>query len=208
MSGVWLTDLVRILRSAGVPAQGLTHKEGIYRGKSWKQVGWQGQGLSEFRGVMWHHDSSPIGDSPGALYWCMYQAFGYPPAANAWVDRAGKWWVYAAGRSNHAGLGFSPLSGQDAGNAVFMGVETDHTENEEWPQAQIDSLRLGTAAILRAYKLDPKIALIGHKEYAPTRKTDPSGLEMGEERRRVAKLTTTPRTGWRGLLDKWFARMN
>jgi hypothetical protein len=204
---VWLTDVVKILKRAGVPVKSYTYESGIYKGKSWKQVGWQGQGYSAFKGIMWHHDSSPEGDSPGALYWCMYQAFGYPPAAAAWVDRQGTWHCYAAGRTNHAGLGYSTLSGQDNGNSVFYGIETDHTEGERWPEAQISSLRKGTAAILKAYGLDPKEALIGHKEYAPSRKTDPDGLDMQEERRRVAKLVDTIPSGWSSLLKKWFGIM-
>jgi hypothetical protein len=204
MSNVWLTDVVKILRRAGVEAEGLTHKRGRYAGQSWKQVGWNGLGYDAFKGIMWHHDASPEGDSPGALDWCMYDAFGFPPAAAAWVDRRGKWWVYAAGRTNHAGIGTSALSGPDNGNAVFFGIETDHNTGEAWPEAQVSSLRRGTAAILRAYKLDPRVALIGHKEYAPGRKNDPDGLDMPAERRRVAKLVSTPQTGWRALLTKWF----
>ena len=205
MSGVWLTDIVKILKRAGVPVQGMTYKYGRYQGKSWKQVGCNGQGYDAFKGVMWHHDASPAGDSPGALDWCMYDGFGFAPAAAAWVDRYGKWWVYAAGRTNHAGVGYSPLSGPDNGNAVYFGIETDHDTGEEWTQAQITSLRKGTAAIMKAYGLDPNVALEFHKTYAPGRKNDPDGLELKDERRRVAKLVATPETGWKALLYKWFS---
>lgn len=203
MSGVWLTDLVKILKEAGVDAQGMKYERGPYAGRSWKYVGFGGQGYSAFKGVMWHHDASPQGDSPGALDWCMYMDIA--PAAAIWVDRYGKWWVYAAGKTNHAGLGYSPLSGQDNGNAVYLGIETDHTTGEKWPEAQISSLRKGTAAIMKAYGLDPNVALEFHKTYAPGRKDDPDGLDLKAERRRVAKLVATPSTGWKALLDKWFS---
>lgn len=204
MSGVWLTDLVKILKRAGVDAQGMTYQRGPYQGMSWKQVGFGGQGYAAFKGVMWHHDASPPGDSPGALDWCMYMEIA--PAAAIWVDRKGKWWCYAAGRTNHAGLGYSPLSGQDNGNSCYLGIETDHTTGEAWPDAQITSLRKGTAAIMKAYGLDPAVALEFHKTYAPTRKDDPDGLELKDERRRVAKLVAAEPSGWLSLLSKWIRK--
>lgn len=204
MSGVWLTDLVKILKNAGIDAEGMTYKRGPYVGRKWKYVGFGGQGYEAFKGIMWHHDASPQGDSPGALDWCMYMDIA--PAAAIWVDRRGKWWVYAAGRTNHAGVGYSPLSGQDNGNAVYLGIETDHTTGEAWPEAQITSLRKGTAAIMQAYGLDPNVALEFHKTYSPGRKDDPDGLDLKAERRRVAKLVATKPTGWKALLDKWLRR--
>lgn len=186
MSGVWLTDLVDVLSKAGVPAIGMKYTRGPYSGKSWKQVGFNGQGYRELRGVMLHHDASPPGDSPSALDWCMYMDIA--PAAAIWVDRSGKFWCYAAGMSNHAGLGSHPLAPDNTGNFYFLGIETDHTEGEEWPLLQLENLRKGVAAILAAYELDPFKALTFHRTYAPTRKTDPAGLDLATEQKAVAKL--------------------
>lgn len=202
MAGVWLTDLADILRGAGIPVREMRYESGPYAHRPWSAVGYQGRGYTEFKGIMWHHDSSPVGDSggsqvnsdgqgvspTGALWWCMYGAFGYPPAAAIWVDRKGTWFVYASGMTNHAGQGYSPLSGQDRGNEFFLGIETDHTDNEVWPDDQINSLRLGTAAIMAAYGLDPMQALEFHKSYAPGRKNDPAGLDLGQERKLVSRL--------------------
>lgn len=213
------TDAVRILRRAGLTVVPMRYESGPHAGKTWKSVGC-GQPYAEIRGVMWHHDASPAGDSggckidakgygvqpTGALWWMMYDGFGYAPAAAAWVDRRGVWYCYAALRTNHAGLGYSPISGRDNGNAFFYGVETDHSDNEPWPQAQLDSLRLGTAALMKAWGLDPRAALIGHLEYAPGRKNDPEGVKMDDERRRVAKLVAAQPSGVRALLDKWLRR--
>lgn len=201
-TGVWLKDLVKVLRQNGVDAEGLTYKYGRYAGKSWKQVGWNGLGLTELRGIMWHHDSSPEGDSPGALDWCMYSELA--PCASIWIDRKGKWWIYAAGLANHAGVGSSPLAPNSTGNQYYLGIETDHTEGERWPKEQIDSLRKGTAALMAHYGLDPKVALEFHRTYAPGRKTDPAGLDLKTERRRVARLMQAPKSGFQGLLDRWF----
>lgn len=213
-------NALRVLRRAGLTVVPMRYESGRYAGRTWETVGWNDMPYTELRGVMWHHDASPMGDSggckidakgygvqpTGALYWMMYDGFGAAPAAAAWVDRRGVWYVYASLRTNHAGLGFSPISGRDNGNAYFFGIETDHTDGEPWPKAQLDSLRLGTAALMKSWKINPRLALIGHKEYAPGRKFDPDGLDMADERRRVAKLVATTPTGWKALLDKWLRR--
>lgn len=201
-TGVWLKDLVKVLRQAGVPVEGLTYKYGRYAGKTWKQVGWNGLGYSELRGIMWHHDASPAGDSPGALNWCMYSDLA--PCAAIWIDRSGKWFVYAAGLTNHAGVGSSALAPNSTGNQFYLGIETDHNTGEKWTKEQVSSLRKGTAALMKHYGLDPKVALEFHKTYAPGRKNDPDGLELKTERRRVARLMVSDQTGIKGLLERWF----
>jgi hypothetical protein len=74
------------------------------------------------------------------------------------------------------------------GNDDSAGIETDHTTGEDWPPALLDSLRRGTAAIMRHYGWSADDALWGHKETAPGRKPDPDGLDMAHERRTVAAL--------------------
>jgi hypothetical protein len=200
VSGVWLTNLADILRAAGVPVVEMKYTRGPYNGRTWQRVGFNGRGMTEFRGIMWHHDASPAGPSgtatigpdgygvnpTGALGWCMYM--NVAPAAAAWVDMRGVWFLYASGLTNHAGLGASALAPNNTGNQFYYGIETDHTTNEPWPKAQLDSLRVGTAAIMRAYKLDPMRALEFHKTYAPGRKNDPDGLDLRSERELVTAL--------------------
>jgi len=196
---VWLTNLADVLRGAGVDVVEMRYERGPYAGKTWKQVGFNSRGLTELRGVMWHHDASPVGDSgsakvvngygvspTGALGWCMYMDIA--PAAAAWIDMRGVWHLYAAGLSNHAGLGSSVLAPANTGNQFYYGIETDHTTGEAWPAAQLDSLRRGTAAIMTAYDLDPAKALEFHKTYAPGRKNDPDGLELANERAVVGRM--------------------
>jgi len=198
---VWLTDLVKVLRQGGIDAQGLTYKYGRYAGKSWKQVGWNGLGYKELRGIMLHHDASPTGPSPGALSWCMYSELA--PCAAIWVDMDGKWFVYAAGQTNHAGVGSSPLAPNSTGNMYYLGIECDHTLNEPWPKAQLDSIRKGIAVLMKHYDLDPKVALEFHKTYAPGRKNDPDRLDLAKERRRIARLMRGRRSAWQVMLDRW-----
>lgn len=177
---VWLTDLADVLRAAGVPVIEETYTTGRYKGMSWKQVGFGGQGLREFRHILWHHDASPRGDSPGALDWMKYYASdgstNLTPAAACWVcsgcngaHAAGTWHVYAAGLSNHAGAGCGGWGVGVSMNSYSLGVETDHTTGESWDspkkQQQLAGLRAGTAAILSAYSLDPTPALLFHKTW-------------------------------------------
>lgn len=204
MSGVWLKDLVKVLRKAGVEVEGMTYTRGRYAGKSWKQVGWSGMGYRQLRGIMWHHDASPAGDSPGALDWCMYSELA--PCAAIWIDRRGKWFVYAAGQTNHAGVGSSALAPNSTGNQYYLGIETDMgAPGEAWPKPLLDSLRKGTAVLMEHYGLDPKVALEFHKSYAPGRKNDPAHLDLKKERRRVARLMKSDQKGIKALLDRWFS---
>lgn len=217
MSGVWLTDLADILRKAKVSVIEEGYNRGPYVGKSWKQVGYMGRGLRDFQYVMWHHDASPANqDSPGALEWVKYMSFA--PAAAAWVCSgcngrhvSGTWHVYAAGLSSHAGTGgpWYPNNGapnvpKDGMNAVAYGIETDHTYGESWAgakkQAQLNGLRKGTAAIMKAYGLDPRTRLVRHLDWTNGeidgnrrfvtygRKNDIDGLDLSYERRLVANI--------------------
>lgn len=213
---VWLTDLADILNAAGVPVIEETYKYGEHAGQSWKQVGYNGAGLSSFDYILWHHDASPAGPSPGVLHWVMYDGFGAAPAAACWVclgcngKHAPSWHVYAAGLSNHAGTGgpWAPTNGapyvpQNAMNMHSLGIEVDHNYGEGWGSdlklAQLDTLRLGTAAILKAYSM-PAERVIRHLDWTNGiidgngrfstygRKNDIDGLDWHYERRLLAEL--------------------
>ena len=214
---VWLKDLNKILRKAGVAVIGETYDRGPYSGKTWKTVGFRGQGYQAFKHILWHHDASPQGDSPGALDWCKYMEIA--PAGGVWVcsgcngkHASGTWHILAAGLSNHAGTGGNdPRKGGntwgvpvDGMNAVALGIETDHTYNESWSgakkQAQLNSLRRGTAALMLAYGINPKPGLLRHLDWTNGlidgngrfatygRKNDLDGLDLADERRRVKRI--------------------
>jgi len=190
MSGFYFTEAADLLRAAGLM---------VREHPGWKTRTATGYGYTDMRGVMWHHDASPPGDSPGALQWMLTQG----PAANCWIDRYGVWHVYCGGVSFHAGLG-GPGWGvpKDRGNQFFWGIETDHTTGEAWPQAQLASLRKGTAALLAGLSLDPHRngGLVFHYSWTNGtvdglprfvtygRKNDPDGLSLETERAVVAAL--------------------
>lgn len=209
---MWLTELADVLRAANVPVSEETYQRGPWAGRSWKQVGANGRGLTDFRFVMWHHDASPAGPegSPGALQWCMYGPTA--PAASIWVchgcggkHASGTWHVYVAGLAWHAGAG-GPGWGvaKDAMNSYALGIETDHTFGESWApdykQKQLESLRRGTAAIMLAYGLNPSPGLLFHKSWTNGeidgvprlatygRKNDIDGLSITSERENLRGL--------------------
>lgn len=171
----WLPD---VLRDAGLTV--IEHD------------GWRTRGLSTARpftprAVVWHHDASAPGDSPGVPG---YMIRNYDRAgAQLWVDRYGRWHIIASGRAAHAG---KVLPGHP-GNETSLGVETDHTTGEAWPDALLVSLRRGTAAILKHLGVPATRGLHFHKSICdpPGRKVDPDGLTLSTERLRVAAVKFT-----------------
>lgn len=156
--------------------------------------GWRGRRASGSfapRGVIWHHDASAVGPSPSLPRLIAELGNGStpPPLSQVWVDTAGRWHLTASGRANHAGIGsgWGRIRASN-GNTDAIGIETDHTVGERWPAAQLQSLRRGTAVLLRHLGARPSDSLAGHKEYARGRKIDPDGLDMAAERRAVAAI--------------------
>jgi hypothetical protein len=181
MSDNRLLWLPGVLRAAGLTVQEIV---------GWQGRGHPGDGPFEPRAVMFHHDASRPGDSPGALAW-LVSGFQSSSDANydaqCWVDRYGTWHIVAAGRAQHAGAGsgFGSIPAEQ-GNRYSFGVETDHTTGEAWPPAQYAAVRTGMAAICKHQGWNPATAVVGHKEYAPGRKDDPDPVDMDLFRREVA----------------------
>ncbi len=155
--------------------------------------GWAGRASSGARfrptAVVWHHDASPPGDSPGVPRYMARELDAGRAGAQCWVDRQGRWHIVAAGIAYHAGR----TRRGAPGNGDSIGVETDHTTGEEWPDPLLRSLRVGTAAILRHLAVT-EAALEFHATICdpPGRKTDPDGLSLATERAFVARLLRPP----------------
>ena len=180
MAYEWATWLAGVLRDAGVS---------VVEYPGWTTRG-QDDGPFEPRALIFHHDASAAGATPGEPD---YLADLSHPGAQCWVDMTGVWHLIAAGRMWHAGAG--PGWGvipADEGNTYSIGVETDHTTGEVWPPAQLDGIRRGMAAICKARGWDPATAIAGHKEYAPGRKDDPDGVDLDDFRSDVAALVAHP----------------
>lgn len=135
--------------------------------------------------VVWHHDASPPGDSPGALAWMVSN--WSKASAQIWINRAGAVHLVGTGQAWHAG---AVRPGQmQFGNNYSVGIETDHTVREPWPDAQLRALRLVTATILQRGSRDES-ALSFHSAICqpPGRKIDPDGLNLAAERQAVGQL--------------------
>lgn len=155
--------------------------------------GWATRGGSAFNpvGVMWHH--TVTGPSTADVVVDKFLATTGSsttpaPLCNYSTNRDGTISLIAAGTANHGGKG---TYGGVAGNSRWFGDEMKNrgTSVEPWPERQLESARLATAAILDHLRKDADW-LCAHKEYAtpPGRKSDPHTLNMDAERLTVAAL--------------------
>ncbi len=141
-----------------------------------EEDGWKTRGAAfsaQPLGVIMHHDASAAGTTPKSPSVVIHGRKGLAGPLSQWyLNREGVWHVVASGRANHAGPG--SYNGIGTGNSSFVGVEAaNNGTGEEWPQAQLVSYFTGVAAILNRLGA-PSLMAIGHKEWAPTRKIDPS----------------------------------
>lgn len=147
--------------------------------------GWLSRSHGNLRdlNIVWHHDASPVGPSPGALNWMISN--WDVSSAQIWVDRNGVWWFVGVGVAWHAGR----VNDNNFDNFRSIGIETDHTTGEDWPKPQITSLRGGTALLLKAQgKTSANLSF--HKNICVPvgRKSDPDGLDLGTERQNVQRI--------------------
>lgn len=139
--------------------------------------GWRTRGRAEMgtvRGVMCHHTATTQGGNMPSLRTLID---GRPdlggPLCHLGLGRDGTFYVVAAGRANHAGIG--SWEGLTTGNSSFIGIEAENSgrADDPWPDVQMDAYRRGVAAILTHVGAHANMCC-GHKEYAPKRKIDPS----------------------------------
>jgi peptidoglycan hydrolase-like protein with peptidoglycan-binding domain len=177
-----LTWLARVLLDAGL--------------KVAEQPGWKDRGRGEIgpiKGVMCHHTAGPSAGNMPSLGVVTNGRPDLPgPLAQLCLGRDGTYYVVAAGRCNHAGVG--NWQGFTAGNTNFIGIEAENTgfvsgpKADPWPAVQMDAYRRGVAAILTKVRANP-IMCCGHREYAlpQGRKNDPT-FDMDDFRMRVSAI--------------------
>lgn len=157
---IWLPQVLR--------AEGLRVAE---------QPGWMERGrgpMDRIDGIICHHTATNIRDRnmPTLRVLTEGRSDLPGPLAQLGLGRDGTYYVIAAGRANHAGAGaWRGISG----NSRFLGIEAENSglADDPWNGAQLDAYVRGVAALLRHLGL-PVERVCGHKEYAPTRKDDPS----------------------------------
>jgi hypothetical protein len=111
------------------------------------------------------------------------------PLAHLGLGRDGTYYVFAAGKCNHAGAG--AWKEVVNGNSNFIGIEAENTGTRRdfpWPEVQLEAYQRGVAAILNHIG-QPVDYCVGHKEYAlpQGRKNDPN-FDMHEFRKGVTRF--------------------
>ncbi len=109
------------------------------------------------------------------------------PLSQLGLARDGTYYVIAAGRCNHAGGGEGDWRRVD-GNSHYIGIEAENrgSASDPWPEVQMDAYQRGAAAILKHVGANVS-RCCAHREYAPSRKPDPS-FDMPSFRQKVAAI--------------------
>ena len=159
-----LSWLAEVLKEAGLK---------VAEVPGWKE---RGRGdVGQIRGVICHHTAGTAkGNMPSLDVIVKGRENLHGPLAQLGLGRDGTYYVIAAGKCNHAGAG--SWNGLTNGNLSFIGIEAENcgtTEDFPWPAIQMDAYQRGVAAILKHLGRGPEFCA-GHKEYAPSRKPDPT----------------------------------
>ena len=163
--------------------------------------GWRTRGSAEFNpiGMTWHATAgSRSATAQGEVGVIIRGSTSAPPPiAQLMIWRDGTIYLCAAGRCNHNKTGWAGPN-RGLGNTALLGIEmANDNRGEPWPAAQLDAARRATAAIMLKIGADPMKRLAGHYEHQPyvgrpagetSTKSDPAGVDMPAERRRVAAL--------------------
>ena len=172
MSGLYYTDLLDILRGAGLTVQVASVNSG-WETRSRSSGGFPSAPLC----VFWHHTASSTSPENDLNY--MINGSSDAPVGNMLIDRDGVCWPIAAGASNCAGKG-GPASFSrgtipaDQGNTRGWQCEVANAgTGEPWPLAQLNAYFLASNAMNARFGNQPT-DIITHNVWAPTRKIDPA----------------------------------
>lgn len=158
---IWLPD---VLQAAGLD---------VVRVDGWENRGRAEMGVVE--GVMCHHTANHRSGNMPTLDRLILGRDDLPgPLSQLGLGRDGTYYLVAAGRCNHAGVG--AFQGSPEGNSRFIGIEAEHSgqPRDPWPKAQYSAYVTGVAAILRHLGVGAQ-RCVAHKEFAlpAGRKVDP-----------------------------------
>lgn len=94
--------------------------------------------------LVWHHDGSPPGPSPGDVDWLINAYNAKNPSAQIIIGYDGTWHFVGSGIAWHAGTTDGIVT-----NFNSAGTETDQTTGENPSPKLLDSVRRGYAAIFK-----------------------------------------------------------
>lgn len=156
-----ITDWANVLRKSVIfPYSVEEHND-------WKNNKPLGVLLPEY--LVWHHDGSPPGPSPGDVDWLINAYNAKQPSAQIIIGYDGTWHFVGSGVAYHAGNTDGIVT-----NFNSAGTETDQTTGETPSPKLLDSVRRGYASIF-AYEKWPATRMRFHKMIARPvgRKPDP-----------------------------------
>lgn len=179
-------DLIERAARAAASEVGVT----VVPWHDWRFAG-HGTTAGRLLGTMWHDTVTPYSWSDAQLLRLLRQGYkALPgPIANVGIGSTGNLLLVAAGRAYHAGSGRWP--GIPSGNLNTVGVEVQNPGTVPWRDVQLRVARRFTFHLHRYAGLTSS-RLVGHKEWAPTRKRDPHSVDMPFERTLLARTLTTP----------------
>lgn len=170
---MWLNDLADAVRSSGLTV----HEIGGWKSHDHGQMG-------SLVGVIAHHTGSSGSGAEGVVRNGRTGLAG--PLAQLTLRRDGSVGVLSHGQCWHAGTGSWPSIGKNVGNDRCIGIEAVY-DGANITDAQRNAYPRLVAALCRHYRL-PVGNVIGHREWAPTRKVDPGKIDMPSFRRAVQTL--------------------
>lgn len=160
-----------------------------------KVQGWETRGREDFspRATTFHHTASGrnSGNAPCLGLVTRGTSVVPGPLCNVLIGRNGTIYLVAAGKANHAGLG-GPLRGipKDSANKYAVGFECENDgRGEPWSKEQLEAIDTAFAVTLRFLRRRAR-RHFGHKEWT-SRKIDPAGIDLGRDRKRVARILRT-----------------
>lgn len=178
------TDLATYLRSWGLKVQEVSGWQ--TRSSNWSKS-------FNPKGIVCHHTAGPVagGNYPSYNTVLNGRSDLKGPLSQFGLGRDGTVIVFGGHRANHAGVG-GPLVGipEDSANAYMWGIEAENSGSQAWPAVQMQAYYKLCAALASYSKAPFAVSMIiGHKEWAPGRKPDPS-FSMSSFRTQVQAAKT------------------
>jgi hypothetical protein len=150
--------------------------ESVSGGMVSKLVSWGYESASgrKIDTIVVHSSYDALGDEPYDMRGLINEYKQYGVAAHYLIDRSGVIYQLVADKNiaYHAGESKVP-DGRTGVNNFSVGIELMNTEKDSYTSAQYSALNSLIAKLKKNYKIK---YVLGHKDIAPGRKTDPWGM--------------------------------